>query len=99
MHPIIVLSPLNKFVAKEKFSMECPRTVLLSLQKSDWLTSIDIQDAYFHIPIHKSSRPYLRFQWRGAVYQFRALCFVLSTASFIFRRADCTGGPVAAGHE
>ena len=84
--PIIDLSPLNKFVAKEKFSMECPRTVLLSLQKSDWLTSIDLQDAYFHIPIHKSSRPYLRFQWRGTVYQFRALCFGLSTAPFIFTR-------------
>ena len=84
--PIIDLSPLNRYVQREPFTMESPRTVLQSLREGDWLTSIDLKDAYFHVPIHPSSRRYLRFVWDGQVYQFRALCFGLSSAPFIFTR-------------
>lgn len=84
--PVIDLSPLNKFIRKERFTMESPHSVLLSLRQGDWLTSIDLKDAYFHVPIHPSHRRYLRFQWQGATYQFRALCFGLSTAPFLFTR-------------
>ncbi len=41
-------------------------------------------DAYFHIPIHPSMRRYLRYAYRGKVWQFRALPFGLSTAPWIF---------------
>ena len=34
---------------------------------------IDLQDAYFHVPIHLSSRKYLRFAFENKVYQFRVL--------------------------
>lgn len=66
--------------------MESPRSVLQSLREGDWLTSIDLKDAYFHIPIHPSSRRYLRFVWNDQVFQFRALCFGLSSAPFLFTR-------------
>ena len=41
---------------------------------------------YFQIPIHPSSRKLLRFTSEGTVYQFRALCFGLSTAPQVFTR-------------
>ena len=50
------------------------------------MISIDLKDAYFQVPIHKKSRKYLRFQWEQRVYQFRALCFGLSTAPQVFTR-------------
>jgi ribonuclease HI len=84
--PIIDLSPLNVFIPKFPFKMETPATIRLALRPNDWLTSIDLKDAYFHIPIHQSSRPYLRFVWLDRIYQFKALCFGLSTAPYVFTR-------------
>ena len=31
----------------------------------DFLIKIDLKDAYFGIPLEKSSRKYIRFQWEG----------------------------------
>ena len=84
--PIIDLSPLNRHIPKCPFRMETPASIRTALRQGDWMTSIDLKDAYYHIPIHPSSKPYLRFSWQGQAYQFRALCFGLSTAPYLFTR-------------
>ena len=48
--------------------------------------SLDLQDAYLQVPVHPSSRRYLRFCVGESVYQFRALCFGLSMAPQVFTR-------------
>ena len=68
------------------FKMETVASVLLSVREGDFLASLDLKDAYFQIPIHGSSRKLLRFMSEGTVYQFKALCFGLSTASQVFTR-------------
>ena len=78
--PILDLSKLNLFLKAEKFKMETPETIRMSLQQGEWVTSIDFKDAYFHIPIQEQSRKYLRFHVQGQTYQFKALPFGLSTA-------------------
>ena len=82
--PIIDLSPLNKAVECDHFKMETPASVLKAVTKGQWMTSVDLSDAYYHIPIHPTSRRYLRFQFERRTYQFRALCFGLSTAPLVF---------------
>ena len=82
--PILDLSNLNLFLKTEKFKMETPETIRTSLQKGEWVTSIDFKDAYFHIPIQEQSRKYLRFHIQGQTYQFKALPFGLSTAPMEF---------------
>ena len=73
--PILDLSNLNFFLKAEKFKMETPETIRTSLQQGEWVTSIDFRDAYFHIPIRKQSRKYLRFHVQGQTYQFKSrLC-------------------------
>ena len=79
--PVISLSHLNELVQLTRFKMETVASVLLSVREGDFLASLDLKDAYFQIPIHRSSRKLLRFTLEGTVYQFRALCFGLSTAS------------------
>ena len=59
--PVIDLSSLNAFINKTQFRMETVQSVLSSVRLGDWMVSIDLQDAYFQIPIHKDSRKYLRF--------------------------------------
>ena len=84
--PVIDLSHLNEFIQLTHFKMETVASVLLSVREGDFLASLDLKDAYFQIPIHPSSRKLLRFTSEGTVYQFRALCFGLSTAPQVFTR-------------
>ena len=84
--PVIDLSHLNDFVQLTPFKMETVASVLLSVREGDFLVSLDLKDAYFQIPIHGSSRKLLRFMSEGTVYQFKALCFGLSTAPQVFTR-------------
>ena len=84
--PVIDLSHLNDFVQLTSFKMETVASVLLSVREGDFLASLDLRDAYFQIPIHGSSRKLLRFMSEGTVYQFKALCFGLSTAPQVFTR-------------
>ena len=84
--PVIDLSHLNEFVHLTRFKMETVASVLLSVREGDFLASLDLKDAYFQIPIHRSSRKLLRFMSEGTVYQFRDLCFGLSTAPQVFTR-------------
>ena len=84
--PVIDLSHLNRFVDVSHFQMETLQSVLLSVRQGDWMASIDLKEAYLQVPVHPASRHFLRFVFRGTVYQFKALCFGLSTAPQVFTR-------------
>lgn len=45
------LGVLNFYLKQDKFKMLTLAQVLLALKKEDWMVLIDLQDAYFHIPI------------------------------------------------
>ena len=83
-HPIIDLSTLNTYIASQRFHMETPQSVLRSIRQGDWMISLDLQDVYLQVPIHPESRQYLRFTLEGVPYQFRVLCFGLTTAPQVF---------------
>ena len=82
--PVIDLSTLNLRVRKTPFKMETLQSVLLSVRSGDWMVSIDLKDAYLQIPVHLDSCKYLRFVALNQVFQFKALCFGLSTALQVF---------------
>ena len=64
---IIDLSVLNHFVYTQTFKMETQRKVKDAVQLNNWAFSLDLTDAYLHIPIHYRSRKFLRFTLRGRV--------------------------------
>ena len=84
--PIIDLSLLNLYLKKKPFKMETIRSICSLIHKGSWTFSIDLTDAYFHIPIHKSSRKYLRILFGNKVYQFRALPFGIAIAPWLFTK-------------
>lgn len=84
--PIIDLKPLNQFLEKDKFKMETPDSVRAALRPNMWCTSIDLKDAFFHIPVHPAHRKYLRFKTRKGTFQFVAMPFGLKTAPAVFTR-------------
>ena len=82
--PVIDLSRLNTFLLVERFKMETPASIRASQIPGEWVSSIDLSDAYLHIPIHPNSRKYLRFCHRSQVFQFTSLPFQLATAPQVF---------------
>ncbi|XP_077862457.1 uncharacterized protein LOC144344249 [Saccoglossus kowalevskii] len=83
---VLDLKELNKFVKKETFKMLTPALVRASIQKGDWMTSLDLTDAYLHIPIHTESRRLLRFVVNGVTYQYTVLPFGLTSAPLLFTK-------------
>lgn len=84
--PIIDLSILNTYLKVRKFRMETPASIRAALRSGRWVFSLDLKDAYFHIPIHPTSRKFLRVCLMGKVFQFRALPFGLSSAPWLFTK-------------
>lgn len=84
LRPIIDLSALNRFIPLDHFKMETTASIRNALKVGDWAVSIDLQDAYLHIPMHKQSRKYLRFSLDGKTYQWTVLPFGLRTSPMVF---------------
>ncbi|XP_046550436.1 uncharacterized protein LOC124260221 [Haliotis rubra] len=61
-------------------------SLLAKLAPRVWLASLDLQDAYLHVPIYHHHRKYLRFFFKGSHYQWKMLPFGISTAPWLFTR-------------
>nr|KAG5707751.1 hypothetical protein BaRGS_003326 [Batillaria attramentaria] len=84
--PVIDLSALNAFLHAPHFRMETAAAVRAGTRVGDFAVSLDLSDAYLHVPMHTASRRYLRFAIDGSVYQFKALPFGLNLSPWIFTR-------------
>lgn len=58
--------------------------ILESIELGEWFTSVDLKDAYFHIPICQDHSPFLHFAFQDRVYQFRVLPFGLTLSPRVF---------------
>ena len=74
LRPVINLKDLNTFVRYEHFKMENIKLVKEIIQSNDFLTSIDLKDAYFAIPMCEIDQSYLCFSWENQFYRFT--CFL-----------------------
>ena len=83
---LLNVKQLNKFLPNQTFRMECLSSVLPSINATEWAATIDLKDAYYHIPIAKESKRILGFAIQDSHFQFRALPFGLRTAPRIFTR-------------
>lgn len=84
--PVVNLKQLNSFVQPESFKMEGIHSLKDLLKAGDWMTKVDLKDAYFAIPVSRHHRKYLQFMWDGKTYQFNCLPFGLSSAPWVFTK-------------
>ena len=77
MRPILDLRALNQYLKVFNFKMLTSATLLRMIRQGDWFTSIDLKDAYFHVPIYPPHRKFLRFAFRGRMYKYLVLPFGL----------------------
>ena len=70
----------NRHMVDPHFKMETQGSVRSAIRSQEWTVSIDIRDAYLHVPMHQAVRKYLRFVVNKKVYQFTCLPFGLATS-------------------
>lgn len=83
---VIDLHALNQFTLVDSFKMESVESIRQALRMGEWAASIDLTDAYLHIPMHPLSWRYIRFALEGEVFEFRTLPFGLAAAPYVFTR-------------
>lgn len=81
---ILDLSRLNPWIPCPSFRMTTLSQVRLLLEPGAWMVSLDLKDAYWHVPIHPGFRDWLGFVVGRHVYRFRCLTFGLNLAPRIF---------------
>ena len=86
LRPILDLRRLNTHLKTLTFKMLQTKHILESIEPGEWFTTIDLKDAYFHVPICQEHQPFLRFAFQGQAYQFQVLPFGLSLSPRVFTR-------------
>ena len=87
---ILNLKAINVFIPPQHFRMETLVSILPTISPQDWAVSIDLKDAYLHVPIHPTSRHLLSFQYQGRTFQYRVLPFGLKESPWVFTRLVST---------
>ena len=82
--PVINLTTINPYVKATHFKMEGLGTVRDLLRPNDWMTVVDLADAFHHVPLHPDHRRFFRFRFAGRLYQFRAMPFGYRDAPRMF---------------
>ena len=85
--PVIDIRVLNEFVKYIPFRMEDVSLLKYVLKQGDFMTKLDLKDAYLTVLLDKKLTIYLRFVWRGVQYQFTCLPFSFSSSGRIFTKA------------
>lgn len=90
VRPILNLKPLNLSITYKRFRMDSIYSVKALLPPSCYMVSLDLKDAYLHIPIHQNCQKFLRLAIETGKetlhLQFRALPFGLSSSPIIFTK-------------
>ena len=83
---ILDLTKFNDFVKYEHFKMFSLTMARQLITKGAYMASIDLKDAYYYVPIASEHRKYLRFVWRGTLYEYTCLPNGLASCPRIFTR-------------
>ncbi len=84
--PILNLKMLNLNLDSPHFKMETIKTTLELVAQKCFMAVIDLKDAYHAIPIGEKSRKFLKFKWKGNLYEYQCLPFGLSLAPFLYTK-------------
>ena len=84
---ILDVSKLNEFLRVSSFRMDTVQCIRLSVEQNMWGVSIDLSDAYHHIPIALGDQKFLAFQVGSRRFCYTVCPFGLSPAPQVFTEA------------
>ena len=83
---IFNLKKLNEAVSYHHFKMDTLETAIKLMRPGCYMTSIDLKDAYYSIPIAPEHQKFLKFVWKDQLYAFNSLPMGLSSSPRIFTK-------------
>ena len=83
---ILDLRYVNKYCTTFKFKLKTLRHIRNLISRGDYLISIDLTKAYYHIRVRKEHRCLLAFRFKNKLYRFISLPMGGSFAPFIFQK-------------
>ena len=83
---ILNLQHLNMDIEYHHFKMETIRSALCLVKQDCWMTSVDLKDAYYSVPISSTDRKFLKFIWKDQCFQYTCLPNGLSSAPRVFTK-------------
>ena len=86
LRPVLDLSRLNDCLVVPHFKMESIQSIAMSIVEPMWGCTLDLEDAFFHVPISWLFHCYLAFVLDNRVFVFQYLPFGLALAPWAFNR-------------
>lgn len=83
---ILDLKFVSAHLNHKAYKMETITQIREMIQEKDWMVSIDIVNAFYHLLIHPDYRQYCRFKALNKTYQFKALPMGLSESPWALSR-------------
>lgn len=83
---ILNLKCLNQSIEYEHFKMSSINDARFLIQRNCFLASVDLEKAYYSVPIHHEFKKYLRFVIDGCVFEYQVLPNGLASAPKLFTR-------------
>ena len=83
---ILNLKELNEFVVYHHFKMDSLQAAARLMKPGCFMASIDLNDAYYSVPIHRDYQKYLKVEFNGVLYQYTCLPNGLSSAPRLFTK-------------
>ena len=83
---VINLRALDHFVVYSHFKMEGFHILRDLLRKDDNMVKLDLTDAYLTVPVWINHQKYLRFLWKGTMWEFTCLPFGLTSSVLLIKR-------------
>ena len=83
---ILNLKRLNEHARSFHFKMDSIHTALSLVTESCWMASLDLKDAYYSVRIHDAYQKFLKFSYKGTLFQYTAYPNGLSTCTRNFRK-------------
>ena len=86
LRPVIDLRSLNRYVTYQHFKMENLDLVKSLIRRNDYMVSIDLNHAFYHVPLAPSQKQFFAFDFLGKRYCFKCLPFGLTSSPRIFTK-------------
>ena len=83
---ILNLSNLNEMIDYHKFKMDTLVSALNLITPNCYMASIDYKDAYYSVPVRPDQRKWLRFTFKGILYEFTCLPNGLTSGPRLFTK-------------
>ena len=80
---IFNLKTFNKSVAFYQFKMDTLETAIRLMTPGCFMTSIDLRDAYYSVPIASEHQKCLKFFWPYQLYAFNCLPMGLTSSRYL----------------